>query len=242
LALWAVGGVLRRAEPAAAGVAAAALAAFSAWFAHGLVDWIWAFSGLGLVAFALLGVAARGGASAAAEDGPEPTAAPARPSPRRVVLTVLLIPLAVSLALPGIAARYTAAAYDDFPDTGVGVVLTRLDRAADLDFLSADPLVAKGIIAQRFGRLPLALDAFSEAIEREPGNWFARFERGMVLAGLGRREAAADIRTAIRMNPRQRIARRVLARVRRGLPVDPTSIERMLGEQLESKLRPLDPG
>ncbi|MGH2782164.1 MAG: O-antigen ligase family protein, partial [Thermoleophilaceae bacterium] len=245
LTLTAVARAIRPSEPAVAGVAAAALAAFAAWFAQGLVDWLWAFAGLGVVAFALLGVAAR------STDAPPVEAAapgaiaapPARPGPRRVALALLLVALGLSLALPGIAARYISAAYEDYPSTGVGVVLDRLDRAADLDFLSADPLVAKGVIAQRFGRRRVALDAFAGAVEREPRNWFARFELGLAKAGLGRREAAvAEIRRAIRLNPRQPLAREVLRRVRRGRPVDTTAIERRLNEQLVSKLQPLDPG
>ena len=151
--------------------------------------------------------------------------------------------LGVSLGLPGIAARYTSAAYDDYPQTGLRVVLDRLKRASELDFLSAEPLIAKGVISQRFGRRRMAVEAFSEAIAREPRNWFARFERGMALAGLGQRDAAvAELRRAISLNPRQPLARRVLARARRGQPIDTTAVERTLNESLRSRLVPLDPG
>jgi tetratricopeptide (TPR) repeat protein len=246
LALVAVARAIRTSEPAVAGIAAAALAGFTVWFVQGLADWLWAFGGLGLVAFGLLAVAARSsdappGTHPAAR--PQPFGVPSRPGSRRVGLVLLLVVLGVSLALPGIAARYTAAAYEDYPETGLSVVLERLDRAAQLDFLSAEPLIAKGVIAQRFGRRRVAVEAFSDAVEREPHNWFARFERGMALAGLGRRAAAvAEITRAVRLNPRQPLARRVLRRARAGQPIDTTAVERMLNEQLKAKLLPLDPG
>ena len=48
---------MRRADPLARTVAAAALAGFAYWAVHGSFDWFWEFAGLGASAFALLGVA-----------------------------------------------------------------------------------------------------------------------------------------------------------------------------------------
>jgi tetratricopeptide (TPR) repeat protein len=48
---------MRRADPLARSIAAAALAGFAYWAVHGSVDWFWEFAGLGASAFALLGIA-----------------------------------------------------------------------------------------------------------------------------------------------------------------------------------------
>ena len=57
-----VAAVLERAGGAArrtAALVSAAFAAFAAFFFHALVDWLWAFPALAVLAFAMLGVAAR---------------------------------------------------------------------------------------------------------------------------------------------------------------------------------------
>jgi tetratricopeptide (TPR) repeat protein len=148
--------------------------------------------------------------------------------------------LAVSMALPGVAARYEAAAYDASAQGSTQLAMDRLDQAAKLNFLSAEPLLAKGAIALRAGSIPLAAESFEEAIGREPDNWLARFELGMLLARQGRAaEAEREVIAARRLNPRQEQVGEVLARIERGKPVDPVVINEELGSSLSSKLRPL---
>jgi tetratricopeptide (TPR) repeat protein len=235
-ALVAVARQLRRAGPVETGIAAAALAAFSVWFAQGLVDWLWAFTGLGIIAFAMLALAARSGD---ASDGGAP-AGNAGSGLGRVVLVAVTIVLAVSLALPGLAARYVSSAYESYAAGSVGVALDRLDQAAELDFLSAEPYAAKGVIAQRSGMPAVAAKAFEQSVEREPDNWFARLELGMSLAAAGKREAAVrQLLDARRLNPGLPVVGEVLQRVRRGRQVDPIAVEAELESRLTSKLRPL---
>jgi O-antigen ligase/polysaccharide polymerase Wzy-like membrane protein len=242
LAFFAVGRALRRAGPLEAGISAAALAAFSVWFAQGLVDWMWAFTGLGVIAFAMLAISIRSGESIPEE---RPVAARRRYGLLPLGLpgaagAILAIALAVSLALPGIAARYVSAAYDSYAAGSTTAALQRLDRAADLNFLSAEPLLAKGLIARRGGMTAVAEEAFTQAVEREPDNWFARLELGMSLAARGRfRLAVHEAAIAARLNPRQVQTRRVLARFRRGREVAPDAIEAALNEQLTQRLHPL---
>ena len=143
----------RRTGPDGAALVAGALAAFAAFFFHALVDWLWAFPALGVLGFAMLGVAARieerPEEVPLARGGPLPLAA-------RVVFGVVVVGAAISRAIPGIAARYTASAYEDFQQDPV-TALDRLDRAADLNPLSDEPLVAKGVIEQRLRRPALAI-------------------------------------------------------------------------------------
>jgi hypothetical protein len=46
---------------------AALLSAFATWFVHAQVDWLWAFPALVMLAFALLGIAARAQEDSATE-------------------------------------------------------------------------------------------------------------------------------------------------------------------------------
>jgi tetratricopeptide (TPR) repeat protein len=224
--------------PEAAAVVTAAFAAFSAFFFHALVDWLWAFPGLAVTAFALLGVAARVDAFAA-----EDSVAPARTLrfPARVVFGVLTLAAAVSLAAPGIAARYTESAYEHFrqdPQTA----LDQLERAADLDPLSDEPLVAEGVIEQRVGRPTPAEGALPRAIDRRPGNWFSHLELGLAEAELeNSRAALVSLRQAATLNPRQPLARSTYRKVRAGRSIDAVAVERALYRGLQDRLRATDP-
>jgi Flp pilus assembly protein TadD len=203
---------------------------------------MWAFTGLGVVAFSLLAVAARTGENLPAErteSGTERRVGRGLGA-RGAVGAIVAIVLALSLALPGIASRYVSAAYRAYGEGSVDVALKRLDRAAELNFLSAEPLIAKGVIARRSGRPDVALDAFAESVEREPGNWFARFELGMSLEqDRHRRAAMRQLGVAHRLNPRQPELLRVLAVMRHGGSIDPAAVEHALNSQLTDRLRPL---
>jgi O-Antigen ligase len=225
----------RRATREGAGVVAAALASFLVFLIHSFVDWLWAFPGLAVLAFAMLGMAARIEDSAPGAPGRARWSVPAR-----LFFGLIALTAAVSFALPGIAARYTSAAYDDFrvdPDKA----LARLGTSADLNPLSDEPLVAKGVLEQRLGRPRRALQPLREAISREPENWFAHLELGLALARLRDSDAAAaSLGRARQLNPRQPLVAEVLRDVRRGRPVDPVAVERRLYEPLRRRLRPTD--
>jgi hypothetical protein len=242
LAFVAVARALRRARRIDAGIAAAALAVFAVWLGQGLVDWMWAFTGLGVIAFAMLAVAARSGERLPVEprevDGGQRSVRGL--GVRGLVAAMVTIVLAVSLALPGIASRYVSSGFDAFAEGSVEVALKRLDRAAGLNFLSAEPLIAKGVIARRSGQPGIAAESFEESIAREPENWFARLEWGMSLAKSGNRDAAVrQIRVARQLNPRQPQVHRVLAVLRNGGSIDPAAVENKLSSQLTDRFRPL---
>ena len=220
-----------------AAVVATAFAAFVAFFLHSQVDWLWNFPGLGVIAFAMLGLAAR------VEDTGDDVPAPAwrLRLPARVALSVLVLAAAVSLASSGIAARYTAAAYDDYR-TDPHTALARLDRAADLNPLSDEPLVAKGVIEQRLGRPRLAIAPLRSAIERRPGNWFSHLELGLAQSELGRsRQAVASLEEAGRLNPRQPLVHETLMKARKGEQINAVAVERELYRGLQDRLRATDP-
>lgn len=228
-------------------VVAAAAAAALVWLVHATGDWLWEFPALGVLGFAMLGVAARV-VPGAPEDRPglrgvgEPRSPAAVRMAVRYGFPVLVLCAAVSFSVPGISARYANAAYQDGGRNPDGAI-SGLERAADLNRLSADPLVALGVIAQRLGEHELAVDAFRRAVERAPENWFAHMELGLATALTGDvRGAEAGLIEAKRLNPRQPLTREILASIRRGEPVDPGFVEDRLNAQLAGRFSSTDGG
>jgi hypothetical protein len=142
-------GVRRRATNAEAGLAVGALAGTTVWFAHGTVDWLWEYPALSLLALGLLALAGRTGrgSSGAAAD----VRRPLRSTAGRIVVALVALAAAMSLALPGAAARYERSAYD-LQRTNPAATLDRLERAARLDRLNADPLIGRALLVRRMGR------------------------------------------------------------------------------------------
>lgn len=228
---------LRGASHPARALAAGSFAGFMAWFVHGLVDWLWMFPVLGVLAVVMLAMAARAGGSRA-------RAARRMPASRRLVIRLVAglcgLALGVSLVAAGTAARFTAAALR--PGASPAQSIARLQHAADADRLSADPLLALALIARRDGQPALAADALRRALGREPENWFAHLEAGLSDATAGRRASAlAQLTAASRLNPRQPILQELVRRVRRGERPAADSVERRLNGPLMQRTRIVDP-
>ena len=97
----------------------------------------------------------------------------------------------------------------------------RLDHAAQLNPLSDEPYVVAGSIALRLGEYAHADREFALALERTPGDAYATLERGAIASASGdRREALVLLERAVRLAPRDPIARAALATVRGGHRVD----------------------
>jgi len=230
-------------------VVAAALATAMVWLVQGLGDWLWEFPALGILGLSLLGVAARSRPDVGCLDPKAvdrlQVATPTRSGivaslGIRVAVALIALAAATSLAVPGVAARYVSAAYDDAVIEPASA-LSKLERAAEINPFNADALIAKGVIAQRQGRSSVATDALQRAIGRAPNNWFAHLELGLVQAADGKSSAAErSIRTALRLNPDQPLTRKVLATVLRGEAVSSASVERRLSAVLERRFKATD--
>ena len=222
---------------------AGALAGFGGWFVHGLVDWLWEFPALGILAFSLLGLAARGcprgepAESAAPQEHLEFVTSKRHPGRAlRVTSALAALAAAGSFATLGIAARLTDASFEVAGDDP-SLAIARLDRASRLDVLSAAPLLSRGILERRVGDPRRAEASFQSALRREPRNWFAQLELGMTLAARGRRQAALDhLGRAERLNPRQPLVDEVRRSVERRQVVDPAAVERTLSADQQSRL------
>jgi O-antigen ligase len=218
----------RRADPLAACVAMAALSGFAYWIVHGSVDWFWEFAGLGAPAFALLGLScalaprgARGGAGplgAVAAQRSGSRAARGRIARRAMLAGAAAIALAacVSLATPWLSQLQVESAARIWTKAP-RKAYSNLEDAAKLNPLSDEPYLVAGTIALRFGDLSRADRYFSKALARTPGDAYATLERGAIASALGRRGEALELLSrAVRLNPREELARETLELVRHG--------------------------
>jgi hypothetical protein len=172
-------------------VAVAAFGAGTYFAAHAAVDWIWTVPVVGVVAFLLLGSACGN--------------AEARPLGRRVGIGVALAAVAaaaLAFAPPWLASRYVAAAYHS-ASPGAD-----LSRARLLDPLSLDPYWA----AWRLATTPAAqIHALVRAHTLEPDSVAVLYNLALTYERAGRRErAAAALRLAARLDPRDPIVRSAL--------------------------------
>ncbi len=227
---------LRRADPLASTVAAAALAGFAYWLVHGSFDWFWEFAGLGAPAFALLGLACSLAPRQAAAARPRLFAARRRPAgvlgmrrwlwPVAVAGAVLLV--AASLTAPYLSALEIQRAVHIWPRAPRSAY-TGLKDAARLNPLSDEANVIAGSIALRFGDLARADHEFALALGRTPGDAYATLERGAIASASGqRRQALSLLARAVRLSPREPLAREALMLVQTGGRVDLAELNRSI--------------
>jgi tetratricopeptide (TPR) repeat protein len=247
-ALVAGASALRRRDPLANAVAAAALAGFAYWVVHGSFDWFWEFAGLGAPAFAMLGLAcalapARHAAVATQSAGPRPVpetrdGASAAASTRRrfagprlpiaLAGTLVVLAAAVSLAGPWLSeleVESAAKIWTKAPATAY----SRLGDAAKLDPLSDESYLVAGSIALRYDELGRAEQDFSHARSRTPGDAYATLELGAIASSQGHRAAALELlERAARLDPRDGLIQAALRLVKSGQRVNIEELNRVI--------------
>jgi tetratricopeptide (TPR) repeat protein len=232
-ALAAAARALRSGDPLVRTVSAAALAGFAYWVVHGSFDWFWEFAGLGAPAFALLGLAC---ALAPARRVGHPACPIGRPARRRrlaavaavAAVAVLALAAAVSLSAPWLSQLELQSAAHIW-STAPQTAYARLHDAARLNPLSDEADVLAGSIALRYGELERADRAFSLALARSPGDVYATLQRGAIASARGERAAALRLlERAVRLAPREPLARQALALVRAGGRVSIEALERSI--------------
>lgn len=216
-----------------AGVAAVVLAASAYLAMHSAGDWLWSLPAVTAPVFAWLGIASRplsleSAGTIAPRKGAPGTAA--RRAGIAFVLTSLVLSpfLAVSLTLPWLAARNVEIASSSWrsdPDAA----FDRLDRAAGLNFLSAEPDLTAGAIASQMGDRARVREFFTRSLEREPTNWYAKLELAAVDALEGNRaKALNELKEAHSLNPGDDLISQEIRRVRSRNPMALGEIDQVL--------------
>ena len=225
-----------RGDAVAGGAAAAALTVFAYWVLHGSLDWFWEIPAAAAPAFGLLALA--GSPEPNQREGSRDTP----PRATRAAALLLAAPLCALLLVTWLSASYQgagAAVWREQPATAYD----RLERAADLNPLSAEPLVVAGVVATSRAEYDRAGELFARAADREPENWYVHLQLGLLAAE--RRDYAAAERSLARaadLNPvdsRVRHARRL---VRRRAEVDPRAVNARFAPAEEPRARGLDEG
>ncbi|MGD0453356.1 MAG: O-antigen ligase family protein [Solirubrobacteraceae bacterium] len=216
---------LRRPDPLVRTVAGAALAGFGYWVVHGSFDWFWEFAGLGAPAFALLGLAcalapARVAHLRPAHAGRRRLVAAAAAAAALAAVASLSAPWLSQLEVQSAARIWTSA-----PQTAYA----RLQDAARLNPLSDEAYLLAGSIALRYGELARAEREFSLALARTPGDAYATLERGAIASAKGEHTAALGLlERAVRLDPREPLARQALGVVRAGRRISIEELNRSI--------------
>ncbi|HET6830656.1 MAG TPA: hypothetical protein VFH44_04825 [Solirubrobacterales bacterium] len=230
----------RARDPLGRGVAAVALAAAAYFLLHSSGDWLWTFAAIAMPVMAWLGIA--GGGLPAGEPGdPSPVRQPL-PGAARIGLAataaVAGVAAVVALALPWVSARLTESAAADWP-ADPAAALSRLETARDLNPLSARPDLVAGTIAIRDGDEREAAAAFARAAEREPTNWYALLELGVLDIAAGHRVQGIDrLRRAQALNPDEPLIAIALRRANGGDPLTSRAIDRALIDRVCARVGP----
>ena len=248
-ALVAGAGALRKSDPLARAVAAAALGGFAYWVVHGSFDWFWEFAGLGAPAFALLGIAcalARTPASStsAAPLHPETSSSSLAPPASEIGLgarrargarragfgvgALACLAAAASLTAPWLSQLQVQSAARIWTRTPLRAY-ARLNDAGRLNPLSDGASLVAGSIALRFGDLARADHEFALALGRTPGDAYATLERGAIASTENQpQRALVLLERAARLNPRDPLTRRALLLAREGKRVSVEELNRSI--------------
>jgi hypothetical protein len=202
----------RRGAQVGAALAAAGAAGGAQWFVHSSYDWFWQYPGVTALGLYMLGVAAAPGLEAAGllpgsrSDGDGDGAANRGGGLARGAIAAAALILALVAAPLFLSDRYVRQAEAEAAGDP-GQALADYDRAADLNPLANQPLVAKGALASSLGERRLALESFREAAERVPDDFAPHWYIARELAPVDRRAAVAALREARQLNPQGREVR-----------------------------------
>ncbi len=188
-----VGGAVRArglGRPEAA-LSACALTAAAYLLAHSSLDWFWPFPGLTAPMLALLGSACAPALAGERER--------ARGRARWLVAAPAVL-LALSVVPPYLSERYTDKAFEGWPDDR-SLAYEDLDRAAALNPLSEEPLLAEGGIARAAGDEQRSIDAFERAAEKRPEEWAVHYFLADLYRERDPARARRELELAIDRNP-----------------------------------------
>ena len=220
----------------AAAAAPLALMPFFDWILHGSADWFWEFPPLGLLGIG--GVALAGALGTRHERI-------ARNRHRRVALSrvtvaaaaALFLAVLASFAFPLAAQRFVRAAAHGWR-ADPGQARRNIDRARRLNPLSEQPDLTAAAIAAHLKAWPWMDAALRSAIERDPKDWYSRFELGLVEDVQGHRNAGlSELHRAHALNPREPLVLTALDEIAAGRRVSVAKYDELLVERNNSLAR-----
>jgi Flp pilus assembly protein TadD len=135
---------------------------------------------------------------------------------------------AASLAAPWLSQLQVQSAARIWPKAPAAAY-SRLNEAARLNPLGDEPYLLAGGIALRFGDLRRADREFAQALRRSPGDAYATLELGAIDSARGDGVGAKRLlERAVRLSPREPLAREALRTARRGGRVDVDELNRSI--------------
>lgn len=232
-AVWLALSRRRRLDAISGGAIGAAIMVFAYWVLYGSQDWFWEIPALAGPALGLLGLA---GAAVITDEetvitdedaGDEITSRKGSTTARMtgaVAVVAGALVAGTALVLPALAASYSDAALGGWR-RDPPLAYARLDRAASLNPLSAEPFVLQGSMALQIGDSDLARRAFERALDREPQNWYAYLQLAMLEGSLGNTAAArANLARSLALNPNDKVADKVRRLLDEGREIDPNEL------------------
>jgi tetratricopeptide (TPR) repeat protein len=108
--------------------------------------------------------------------------------------------LALSVVPPYLSQRYVNQAYDGWR-ADLDRAFDDLDRAATLNGLSEEPLLAEGGIAREVGDRKRAIDAFERAADKRPEEWAAHYFLAILYSNKDPGRARQELDIAAAQNP-----------------------------------------
>jgi hypothetical protein len=219
----------RRHERYERSLVAACVAVGVYFLAHGSLDWLDEYPALTLPAvglpFAALALHRPGRRRRTGRPTPFAQRSPWPARLGAAAVGAVVVAALAALLPPWIAVRYQERARQTWT-AAPAVAFDDLRRAADLNPLSIDPVIAEGTLAVQLGQTVRARSAFRRALDREQ-HWYPYLQLA-VLEARARRFAAARrlLGRAAALDARDPVIAYVRARVDRGRPVDLAGLTR----------------
>ena len=197
--LMVLGAFVLRARGPDRAIYAALTAMAVAWLIHAGLDWDWEMPAVTLWLFALGGLAL-----ARSADAPRALGRP--PTPVRVALGFACIILAIAPAQIYLSQKSLDSSVAAFEADDCPTAVDEAIKSTDTLSVRPEPFEILGYCDVRLGNPKLGVRAMSEAVERDPRDWRLQYGLALVRGAAGMSPKAAA-RRAVRLNPREQMAR-----------------------------------
>lgn len=204
--LWAGIAAWRAAEGAQRDLFAALLGSCFAFAICAAIDWFWEIAMIGAVFFLASGVLVAGRCAQVAR---ERAAGNGHDAPRGFGFAVAGLAVAwismVALVGPLLVDREIDASNSAVIDGNLASAVSHAETARKVEPWATTPLKQLGLLAEREGNYPLAVEWLNQAIDRENKNWLLFYLRARIKHEAGEKAAAElDLSEARRLNPEEK--------------------------------------